>query len=349
MPWPWAGRSTAWASAASTVSAIRCDVSTLPATTAAGGCALTRRALGRLDLERRVGARVGRDVGRQQHAQREVAGRARHRERAVDVARHLVGGALEVDRAARRRRPSTATAIGTSSSVTPSPSIAPLGLVAAVGQLAQRLARAPLGVGEHLVERRSTTSRPRRSTSSAQPPPREPVGGDLGAQVAAADAGRAHVGEDQLEHVVARAAAAGSRAPPARFARVGRHRARAHAADVGVVRARDREAEDLAVDVDRRDERDVGQVRAAAERVVEDQDVARRRARARSPPPPPRASRRGGRGCARPARPSRPCGVEQRGRAVAALLDVRRVGAADQHRAHLLGDARQRAGEHATA
>ena len=42
-----------------------------------------------------------------------------------------------------------------------------------------------------------------------------------------------------------------------------------------------------------------------------------------------------------------PVGVEQRGRAVAALLDVGGVGAADQHRAHLLGDARERAREHA--
>ena len=41
VPWPWAGRSTACASAASTVSAIACEVSTLPATTAAGDCALT--------------------------------------------------------------------------------------------------------------------------------------------------------------------------------------------------------------------------------------------------------------------------------------------------------------------
>ena len=41
----------------------------------------------------------------------------------------------------------------------------------------------------------------------------------------------------------------------------------------------------------------------------------------------------------------RALGVEQRGRAVAALLDVGGVGAADQHRARLLGDARQRAGE----
>ena len=40
---------------------------------------------------------------------------------------------------------------------------------------------------------------------------------------------------------------------------------------------------------------------------------------------------------------SSPRGVEQRGRAVAALLDVRRVGRADQHRAHLVAGGAQRA------
>ena len=41
----------------------------------------------------------------------------------------------------------------------------------------------------------------------------------------------------------------------------------------------------------------------------------------------------------------RPSRVEQRARAVAALLDVRGVAAADEHRAHLLGDAGERADE----
>ena len=42
VPWPWAGRSAAPASARSTVSATRWLVSTLPATTADGGRAFTR-------------------------------------------------------------------------------------------------------------------------------------------------------------------------------------------------------------------------------------------------------------------------------------------------------------------
>ena len=42
----------------------------------------------------------------------------------------------------------------------------------------------------------------------------------------------------------------------------------------------------------------------------------------------------------------RPSRVEERRRAVAPLLDVRRVGAPDQDGPHLLGDARQGAGQH---
>ena len=41
MPWPWAGASTALPNARMRQSAIRLEVSTLPATTAAGGRAFT--------------------------------------------------------------------------------------------------------------------------------------------------------------------------------------------------------------------------------------------------------------------------------------------------------------------
>ena len=58
----------------------------------------------------------------------------------------------------------------------------------------------------------------------------------------------------------------------ASIARVGGQAAGLRAADVGMVRARGREAELRA-----RDEGDVGQVRPAGVRVVEDEDVVRRR------------------------------------------------------------------------
>src|SRR4051812_29875624 len=56
-----------------------------------------QRALGRPDLDRAVGAGGGRDVGVRQDADGEVAGRARHGERAVEVAAVLSGAAAEVE------------------------------------------------------------------------------------------------------------------------------------------------------------------------------------------------------------------------------------------------------------
>jgi hypothetical protein len=168
----------------------------------------------------------------------------------------------------------------------------------------------------------------------------------LRAQVAAADVGRAHVGEDQLEHVVLEPHRRDDDPLLVDVAGVGGHRAGPHAADVGVVGARDRVGEDVAVDVERRDERDVRQVGAAAVGVVDDPHVAgvglvldHRRHRL--------GHRAEVDGDVLGLGDHRALGVEQRGRAVAALLDVGGVGAADQHRAGLLGDARQRAGEHA--
>ena len=87
-------------------------------------------------------------------------------------------------------------------------------------------------------------------------------------------------------------------------AAVGRHRAGHAPADVGVVRAAGREADQrvgVRVREHGRDDGDVGQVGAARERVVEDPRDARSVVARRAPPPPPRASRRGARGCARPA------------------------------------------------
>ena len=57
-----------------------------------------------------------------------------------------------------------------------------------------------------------------------------------------------------------------------------RHRPRADAADVGVVCPVGRVTDERARRVDRRDDRDVRQVRPAGERIVDDRDVARRRA-----------------------------------------------------------------------
>ena len=78
-------------------SATREDVSTFPATTAAGGRALSREPSGATHLDRPVRAGAGRDVGVGEDAHGEVARRARDRERAVEVAVVLGGAAGEVE------------------------------------------------------------------------------------------------------------------------------------------------------------------------------------------------------------------------------------------------------------
>ena len=117
--------------------------------------------------------------------------------------------------------------------------------------------------------------------------------------------------------------------------------ARLDAADVGVVRARDGEADARYAG----DERDVGQVRAAGVGVVERR--RRRRAPGRGRMTAATASGMAPRwtGMCSACAIMRPRCVEERGRAVAALLDVRREGRADEHGAHLLGDRAQGAAD----
>jgi hypothetical protein len=307
------------------------------------------RALLHADVERRERARVGRHVGRQQHAQREQAGRAGDRDRAVHVPGDRPGGAVEVD----RERVAVERDGHADRDVVVRHAVA-LDLAlrgrAAVRKPAQRLARAPLGVGDHLGEDGGDRVPAAPLDELRQALLGQPVRRDLRAQVAAADVRRAHVGEDQVEHVGHVRPAAHE--PHGRdhealleeLVRAGGHRARAHAADVGVVRAGHGVAEHVAAGGHRRDERDVGQVGAAGERVVDGEDVARLgvagdhgRDRLGHGPEMDRD--------VLGLRDHLPVGVEQGGRAVAPLLDVGGVGAADQHGAHLLGDPRQGAGE----
>jgi hypothetical protein len=126
--------------------------------------------------------------------------------------------------------------------------------------------------------------------------------------------------------------------------RAGRHPGRGFAADVGVVGAAGGEAEQAAVAEDRRDQGDVGQMGAAAEGVVEDPGLAGALLLAQH-----RANRLRHR-----AEVDRDvfrlhhqlAGVVEEGRrAVATLLDVRRVRRAHQDRAHLLAGGAQPAGE----
>ena len=297
MPWP-----SARPNAASTRSATRDEVSTLPAGHRGRRPRVEQRALGRHDGERPVGARAGRHVGVGQHAQREVAGGQRHGERAVEVAVVLRRRAREVeldlvalDRGAqlaapgRRRRP--------------------------------RARRAPRGSrpparrsGRGCGARRSrasracparTVSRPKRSISAAtRSPPARPA-----ASCARRSASRWRGLRMRPASVVRAPRRVSARRRDHHALVVERARDRGHAArllgaHVGVVRAARGEADQLAVVEERRDHRDVRQVRAAAVGVVEDPGLAGRAAPRRARPPRPTASRRGAPGCARPASPS---------------------------------------------
>ena len=117
------------------------------------------------------------------------------------------------------------------------------------------------------------------------------------------------------------------------------------AADVGVVGAAGREADQLVAREDRRDRGDVGQVRAAAVGVVEDPGVALGVVLVEHG-----GDRAGHRaqvhGDVLGLHDHLAAGVEQRGGGVAALLDVGRVGAAHEHDAHLLARRAQRAEHH---
>ena len=164
----------------------------------------------------------------------------------------------------------------------------------------------------------------------------EPVRRQLRTEVAAALVRVAHARDEAVECRVVQARRRDHDALLVEPARARGQAAGLPAADVGVVRARDREADGRA-----RDERDVGQVRPARERVVEDEDVAR--------PGIVRAD--GGDGVGHRAEMDgdvlglgdhAAAPVEERGRAVAPLLDVRGERGPDQDRAHLLRDRTER-------
>ena len=114
-----------------------------------------------------------------------------------------------------------------------------------------------------------------------QTPHSDVVGRDLRGEVSAALLGRAHVGENNpqnlivdlslLEQLHRREAQSLLIDLPRQ-----RHRARRHAADIGVMRTGRQVVGRFSVfNENRRHGGDIGQVRAAAERVVENDDVAR--------------------------------------------------------------------------
>ena len=151
----------------------------------------------------------------------------------------------------------------------------------AVGELSNRLAGALLGVGDHLLESGEDGVFATAFYKLSDALFGDVVRGDLGAQVAAPEVGGAHVGEQEVEHVLDVFAGAhqtnrgDDQALLVDLARVARHGAGTHTPDVRVVGPRDRVPDDPPLVDDGGDERYIRQVRAARVRVVYGEHVAR--------------------------------------------------------------------------
>src|SRR5829696_1329213 len=306
-------------------------------------------AIGGIYVERGVGAGVGRHVTGKQYAQGEVAGRARHGERAVHVAAYGVRGPGEID----AHRVFTYNDLHPDRDVFVYRSIALhkiLRRVLAVGQVADDLAGTALGVGDDLAE-----GREHRILAAAFHKLPDALFGDLvrrylRPEVAAPYGRRADVGEQEVEHVddVLAAPHQTDRRDDYAFLedlpRVARRGTGTHPAHVRVMGPGYGVTDDLTIRSDGGDDRYVRQVRPAGVRVVDGKYVARLwvaahygRDRLRH-----RAEVYGDMLCLGD-HPSL-C-VEERRRAVAPLLYVRRVGAPNEDRTHLLGDADQSTGQ----
>ena len=175
------------------------------------GARVEQRSLGGAHLDRAVRAGGRRDVRVGEHAHREQARRARDRERAVEVARVLLGAAGEVQQqplAVDRRRAGAARRSPSGASSTSSR------VQLAVRQRRQAGAGATLGVVEHGVGRLAQALGSDAAGQLAQALGAGAVGGELGAQVGPALPRLAHARDELLERSRRPAAAARSRRPP---------------------------------------------------------------------------------------------------------------------------------------
>ena len=336
--------------AASTRSATREEVSTLPAATAAGERAFRSEPSGRHDRERAEGARAGGSVRVGDHPQGEVAGGQRHGQRAVEVAVVLVGAAGEVQLELVARARSRVTRSSRSPSAASSTSVRH---ALAVLDLRQLRARAPLGIVEGLGHARAQRVGTHPFGQRREPLAAGSVGGQLSAQVRLALARAAHLARQVVEKVTvercrrATRRVGGITTPSSSSVRESAGMLPgSRGAHVGVVRAAGGEADRLAaVGEHGGDDGDVREVRAAGEGVVEDPGVARRLVLVEY-------GRHGGGHRSQMHRDvlglhhQLALGVEEGSGGVAALLDVGRVGRADEHHAHLVAGGAQRAEHH---
>ena len=215
--------------------------------------------------DRPHGATVRRDrrIGRGAHRERHRA--HRHRLDRVDVPRALRVGAGEVERRVvavdrqQRARYVSATAgrgAGRRSRARRRN---------ATRRRAAPRARRASGVRRSRRSRRAARPNAARSTTAACARP-EPVRAALRVEVAAPLVGRARARDQDLGHRVVETDRRDAKPFLGDLGRVRRHRARRHAAEIGVVRAVRHPTDERAPDEARRHERDVVQVGAAGER-----------------------------------------------------------------------------------
>ncbi len=328
--------------ALSTRSATREEVSTLPAATAAPGRRVEQAARGRAHLDRPVGAGRRRDVGVGQHAHREQARRARDRQRAVEVALVLSARCRRSRASAARPRTSPSDAARRSPSGASSTSSA---FAHAVGRAppgtracAARSSRAPR------PSPRAAARAPSRAASSASRSAPMRLAASCARRSARRSSRLAHARDELARSSPRRAGAARSPRPPRPGVRLSAGiEPGTSPAHIGVVGAAGREADQL------RSTRTPGVITVMSGRWV---PPANGSLRTHETPGACSLAEHGRhRGGHRAEVHGNVLGlhdhlavrVEQRGRSVAALLDVRRVRRADQHHAHLLAGGAQRA------
>ncbi len=206
----------------------------------------------------------------------------------------------------------------------------------AVGEVGQRRPHPTFAVGDDLVE-----GFVGQLTEPVDP---DLIGAPLGVEVAAPFRAGAGIGEQHGFHFGGEEDGRYPQPFLVHLGRFGRDRARRHPAHIGMVGPVGGPADEPAVVGEaRRHERDVVEMRATGERVVENDLVTRSHPVAQRVDGGPHRSRH---------RPQMdrdvlrlgqqlPLGGEQRRRTVGPLLDVRRKGGTPQDRPHLVGDARE--------
>ena len=230
-----------------------------------------------------------------------------------------------------------------------------LAVEGALGRLGDGGAHAALGVVLHLGHRRFDLVGAVALAELLYAQHADGIGGELGVEVADGEVGHAHIGGDQaLEgaavpvvlETVARGREAYALLIDVRGVDVEAGRA---AAEIEMMRHRGAEAHDPAGDEDRREDEHVGNVLAALERVVVDQEVAflqrldRMAFQAGAQRLADRAELHGNElGLGHRVAVA----VHQAGRAVARLAQDGRVGRADQLYAHLARRGDQRLADH---